>query len=266
MKLTILGAGTAASQIPNVKTKFPPGYLLESSGEKILFECSEGIRFRLEQAGFKFTDIQHIAVTHVHLDHFQLPSFILSAWCTGLWGGKVNKLINLYAPKEVTKAYGAIMKIQVLDQKDYRFKYPNVKFFPVPQKKYRIGKNILSSAHVHHGYGIAESVAFRVENDKSIFVYSGDTGDCANIIKIARNADVFICEASALIGDFESSKNYGHLNPFLVGQICKQANVKKVIIVHNPGLDSDKAIIADCKKSGFKGDIACGKDFAIYNF
>jgi ribonuclease BN (tRNA processing enzyme) len=69
MKLTILGSGTDASQLPGIPNRFPPGFLVEWDNEKILFECSEGIRFRLEQIGIDYASIRHLAISHSHPDH-----------------------------------------------------------------------------------------------------------------------------------------------------------------------------------------------------
>ncbi len=61
MKLTILGAGVGASGLAGA-AQYPPGFLLEwddasaqDGKQKILFDCSEGVGFRLAQAGYEYS-------------------------------------------------------------------------------------------------------------------------------------------------------------------------------------------------------------------
>src|SRR3989338_2756877 len=103
MKVTILGSGTCASQLPGICNRYPPAFLVGFGGEKILFECSEGVRFRLEQAGFDYADIHHIAVSHAHADHCALVHYVQSVFCKGLWDKTKprNEEIQIYAPKQI---------------------------------------------------------------------------------------------------------------------------------------------------------------------
>src|SRR3989344_2865428 len=100
MKLTILGSGTDASELPGIKDRYPPGYLVEFGKEKILFECSEDIRFRLEKIKVDYTSLKHLAISHSHPDHYELPEFVQSVWNNLLWSGRSKKVHNLtiYCP------------------------------------------------------------------------------------------------------------------------------------------------------------------------
>jgi ribonuclease Z len=262
MKVTILGSGTCASQLPNIPNRYPPGFLVEFGDEKILFDCSEGIRFRLEQAGYNYADIHHVALTHIHPDHFALVHFLQSIFGHGLWGGKKNNDITVYCPQEIRDKYPDLLKAQIhsLDHPSMKT-FPKVKFEVMNGNSRQIGGGTLSAEKVYHEFGLVDAVAFRLETNDGIFVYSGDTGECPGIRKICQNADIFVCEASARVGDENSPLNYGHLNPRLAGEIAKQGNVKKMILFHYTGLDSDETIVQDCRKSGFAGEIIVGKDF-----
>src|SRR5262249_1096686 len=98
MKLTILGSGTCGSQMPNVVNRFPPAFVFECNQDKIMFDCSEGVRFRLETAGFKYADIHHVAISHTHPDHYAFVHYLQAVACYGNWIGPRNEEINLYAP------------------------------------------------------------------------------------------------------------------------------------------------------------------------
>jgi ribonuclease Z len=267
MKVTILGSGTCGSQLPGIPNRFPPAFLVEWQGERILFDCSEGVRFRLEQAGYTYADVHHIAISHTHADHNALVHYIQSICCFNLWAGPPNNDINIYATKQIIDDFPTLWKIYVPDDPDRTLhKWPKLHFFSMPDANpsVQIGSGTLSAVKVYHGFGKTDAISFRLETPEGVFVYSGDTGECEGIRSISRDADLFICEASARIGDFQNPGNYGHLHPLIVGDIAKQANVKKVVFFHYTGLDADDAMIADCRKSGYAGEVVCGKDFEVH--
>ena len=265
MKLTILGSGTCASQIPNVPNRYPPAFLVEFGQEKVLFDCSEGVRFRLEQAGFQYADIHHIAISHIHPDHFALVHFIQSVFCNGLWGGIMNTNITVYCPEEIKNAYPKLLSLQIpgLDHPGL-VDFPKPKFIVAADRISKLGDSTITAKKVYHEFGLTDAIAFRLETPEGVFAYSGDTGDCSGIREACKDADIFVCEASARIGDETNPTGYGHLNPRLAGEIAMQGKVKKLILFHYTGLDDDQSIIEDCKKSGFDGELVIAKDFQIF--
>jgi ribonuclease BN (tRNA processing enzyme) len=101
-----------------------------------------------------------------------------------------------------------------------------------------------------------ESLAYRITaRDGTSFVYSGDTDMCENLIALARDTDLLICE-SALPDDKKVS---GHLTPSQAGQIATAANVKKLVLTHfYPECDAvDMA--AQCRKT-FQGPLVLAED------
>ncbi len=267
MKLTILGSGTCGSQLPGVPNRYPPAFVMEFDGEKILFDCSEGVRFRLEQAGFYYADIHHIAISHPHPDHNALVHYVQSICCWNVWAGPENKQIDVYAPAQLIDDFPQVWKAYTPDDPERKLHHwPNLTFHKMPDADGNavcIGSGKLTAVPVYHGFGKTDAVAFRLETASGVFAYSGDSGECEGIRRVAKDADLFLCEASARIGDLKNPIQYGHLHPRLVGEIAQEAQVKKVVFFHYTGLDDDAAIIADCRAAGFEGEIVCGKDFQV---
>ena len=131
MKLTILGSGTCASQLPNIPNRYPPAFLLEFGLEKILFDCSEGIRFRLEQAGYDYADIHHIAISHSHPDHFALVHYIQSVLNKSNWGGErfKNKELIIYCPDQIARDFPAYWNIHLPEFEGRYYPFPKLTFF-----------------------------------------------------------------------------------------------------------------------------------------
>ncbi|MEP7162857.1 MAG: MBL fold metallo-hydrolase [Candidatus Moraniibacteriota bacterium] len=267
MKLVILGSGVCASQLPGIPNRFPPGFLVEWESERVLFDCSEGIRFRLEQAGYDYAAIEHVAVTHPHPDHYAFPYFYQSMCCTGWWGGAKSRGVTLYGPDQLTEDFPVLWKMLTPENDGKFFDLMKVHLRGMSSGKEvaEIGSGKLLAQPVYHGFGKTPAVSYRLETPEGIFAYSGDTGECEGVREVAHGADIFVCEASSRVGDDETSKEYGHLSPYLAGKIALEGGVKKLILVHYTGLDSDDAIALDTRRSGFVGDLVIGKDFMEFN-
>jgi ribonuclease BN (tRNA processing enzyme) len=273
MKITILGAGGAASHyLPGKKTNmYPPAFLIQwGAGEKILFECSQAADIRLEMAGVDYASIHHIAISHPHPDHCVPIPFIMAVFTKGLWGGEQfkNNGLTFYGPDHLIKNIPALWNVYLADKEGKYPEWPKLALIPMSRekKKLKVGTGFLSAKPVYHSFGKADALAYRLETPEGIVAYSGDTGDCTGIREIAKDADVFICEANARIGDFKDAQVYGHLNPYVVGDIAKRANVKKVILFHYIGYDSDVEMINEVKRAGFTGEVIPGKDLQKISF
>ena len=74
-----------------------------------------------------------------------------------------------------------------------------------------------------------ESIAYKITGagGQSV-VYSGDTDFSENLVTLARDVDLLICE-SALPDDL---KTEGHLTPSIAGEIATRANVRKLVLTH----------------------------------
>lgn len=278
MKLTILGAGAATSQLLNLPDQYPPTFLVEwsdkgsndSSGpnEKILFECGEALRFRLAKAGFDFASIEHLAISHPHADHMAFPQYLQAVYIKQKFEKRTadTAKLHVYSSSYITQLLPKLFHEYFPERTLGSFyDLPQVFLHDLPRENgIAIGNAKLTAAEVYHAWGKCPALAFRLETPQSIFAYSGDTGECEGIRAISKNADIFVCEASAYVGDTASTTGYGHLTPRNVGDIALAGDVKKLILVHYNGKDSDEAMTADCRASGFTGEIVIGKDFQVF--
>ncbi|MFY9457380.1 MAG: MBL fold metallo-hydrolase [Candidatus Spechtbacterales bacterium] len=155
---------------------------------------------------------------------------------------------------------------------DEQYWWPKLVFHPMVSKKdgaivstaVRIDDSKLVAYSVYHGFGKVDALGFRLETPEGTFAYSGDTGVCEELSALAYEADIFVCEASARVGDYKASVEYGHLTPRFAGEIAKKSDVKKLVLFHHTGLDSDEAMLEDCRLSGYKGELVIPKDFQIF--
>jgi len=101
-----------------------------------------------------------------------------------------------------------------------------------------------------------ESIAFRITSPAGIsMVYSGDTDFSENLVTLAKDADLLICE-SALPDEL---KVKGHLTPFLAGEIATRANVRKLVLTHFYPECLKVDIEAQCRKT-YQGELILATD------
>lgn len=271
MKITILGAGVGGSHYLNNRgmNQYPPAFLVEwGAKEKILFDCSQGVQNRLEKMGYDYANIHFVAISHSHPDHCAPIHFIQSVYLKGLWNSKFkNNKLTFFGPDHLINNFMTLWNIYNPNLKDKFLEWPKIKLVPMSlaSESFSIGDGKLSAKKVYHAFGNCDAVSYRLETPEGVIAYSGDTGDCGGVRTVAKDADLFICEASAKVGDTKSKKEYGHLDPYTVGEIAKDANVKKVLLFHYTGHDSDKKMISEVKRAGFTEEIIAGKDFQVIN-
>lgn len=274
MKLLTLGTGTC---VPNIGSEWrsPPAFLVTlDDGTRILFDCSQGTYDRLIRNGIDPADIHYICLSHPHPDHNALVHYIQTVAVRPFWDTVARRpdKIWVYGPRELKPAFVSTFLAhnperiedlgKILAGEGKKCGWPNLEFVYREEVTNRTGKSAweLIQHDVYHAWGNCPAVAFKLACDGKVFVYSGDTGYCPGILSIVGGADTFLCECSARIGDTDSPGKYGHLNPHIAGKIAMQGGVARIIFFHYTGLDSDDEIIANCKESGFKGEIVVGKD------
>jgi ribonuclease BN (tRNA processing enzyme) len=248
ISVTILGSGTC---VPSL-TRSSCSVLMAAENTKLLFDVGPGTIRRLLEADTTVFDISHILISHLHPDHTgELASFLFSKkyaggnnWTTPLTlvGGKgflsfFNRLEDVYGRHIALES--EMLNICELDN--------------TRPDHLEIGSMTIESIPVTH---TDESIAFRVTSaDNRSVVYSGDTDVCDNLVTLAQDADLLICESSFPDG----LKSDGHLTPSLSGEMATRANVRKLVLTHlYPECDGED-IEEQCRKT-YDGPLLIAED------
>lgn len=263
-KLTILGSGTCLSSLYRpFDYRHPAGYLIEVEGKKILLDCSEGIRGRLNHIGVDYFYIDAICISHFHPDHFTFDPLI-DAFIDRIKRSGRKKTLTLYGPHDILERVSAIadlthyagfMQKEVLPIFDLQYiSYQDNTPIQISDK--------LSLTPYQVVHGEMEAYAMRWKIGDMIFTYSGDTGICAGIDEAVKAADLFLCEAALDTND-NISDITKHLSAFLAGEIAQKGNVKQLILTHYKGKDTPEMMESEVRRAGFSGKIHIAKDFDV---
>lgn len=265
MKLLALGTGTCLGALPGARRRLPPLFALDVAPDGghaawLLFECSEGARWRLSDAGIDPLDVHHLAITHPHPDHAALPQFAQSRACEAIFGDGARDLsLSVYLPPLPAATLSSLWSWHQPEDGGRPTRRFPLRVVGTPDGWSRAlapGVTLRAFAVSH---GRSPAVAFRVEAHGRVFAYSGDTGLCDGVVRAAEGADVFVCEAASRVGE-DLSGSYGHLNPRQAADVARRAGARALWLTHYSGRDAPAAMLDDAREGGYAGDLRVATD------
>jgi ribonuclease BN (tRNA processing enzyme) len=254
MQITILGSGTC---VPSLR-RSACSVLIQIDKAMLLFDSGPGTMRRLLEAGVTIDQISYIFYSHLHPDHSaELVPFLFATKYPESY--KRRRPFTIVAAKgfgdfyeKLRLAYGhwielapGLMHIAQLDNKD--------------RDHLDCGDFDVDSLPMDH---TETSLGFRITDPSGqSVVYSGDTDACENLVTLARDVDVLICE-SALPDELKAP---GHLTPSLAGRIASRAGVRKLVLTHfYPECDAVD-VAEQCRKT-YQGPLVLAEDLQEIRF
>lgn len=98
-----------------------------------------------------------------------------------------------------------------------------------PAESFAIGPFTVTAAEVAHP---VTAYALRIEAEGRTLVYSGDTGPCDALVGAARDADLFLCEASFVEG--HTNPPDLHLTGADAGRMAAASDARRLVLTHVP--------------------------------
>ena len=231
MKLTVVGCSPAWPNPGGAQS----GYLVEGSG-RVLLDCGPGVLARLRERG-GWPDVDSIVITHFHLDHWG----DLVPW---VWGSMylMGRGDNPPRPKVFVPPSG----IRVLEEFGTRLGFPDMfeRVFDLSEYDaevpFEANGNTVCAYRVPH-YRL-DAYALRITNDARTLAYSGDSGPSERLAESARDADLFVCEATLLRGELDGEPR-GHLSLDEALDAFGASGAKRLLVTHRPAeLETDAAL------------------------
>jgi len=177
-------------------------------GVPYVVDLGEGALGAMRRAGIAFRDVGRVFLTHLHDDHSaEVSSFLSHQWSDGritptVVAGPFGTAKLVKASLEAAEANAAIRlvdearKTKPVDL----FRGEDLAATAKPVQVYRDERVTVSSVENTHYPDASKrrtphrSLSYRFDcRDRSI-VFSGDTAYSAGLVKLAHDADVFVCE------------------------------------------------------------------------
>ena len=235
--VTILDSGTC---VPSL-TRSSCSVLIQADDKNLVFDLGPGTMRRLLEAGVNIFDVSHVFFSHFHPDHTgELVPFLFANKYPD--GNRRNQRLTVCGGTGFLSFYNQLKSVYN-NWIDVNGRMNIIEFDHAQNDGHKFDGFTVTSTPVEHS---PESIAFKLTiPDGTSVVYSGDTDYSENLIKLAQNADLLICECALP----DQLKTDGHLTPSYAGKIARLANVKKLVLTHfYPECDSPECGPADIKK------------------
>jgi ribonuclease Z len=289
MSLRVVFLGTAGS-VPTPRRGLP-AIMVRRLGERILFDCGEGVQRQMMLAKVGFHRITKVFITHMHGDHILgLPGFLQTMALLDR-----DRELEVYGPPGIKRFMEAVKEtvqfvltfpVEVCEIKDsgvvceeeeYAVEavwanhvVPNLayalvekprsgKFYPEKAKALGIPEGP-SWSKLQHGLSVKLSNGRTVKPEDVMgpprpgrkIVYTGDTRPFEGFVEFAADADLLIHDATLDDELAERAWEDGHSTPSQAAENAERAKAKQLILTHISARYENPSILLEQAKKIFK--------------
>ena len=208
IKVTLLGTGVGIPQPGRSQSA-----ILVETERPLLLDCGAGTLLRLDEAGIDVENLEDVLLTHLHLDHVSDLLALANA-----------RYLRQLPALEVYGPAGTAAWFKTLHSA-----FPNLEKMEVtvhevrPMDDFSVQGFDIFAEEAKHSVTV---LAYRIEAEEKVLVYSGDTEPSQRIAALAEGSDLLIHECSFP----EPFDVTNHTTPKRLGRLLK--NVKRVVLTH----------------------------------
>lgn len=281
LDLCLLGTG---GMMPLPK-RWLTSLMTRYNGSSLLIDCGEGTQLAIKECGWSFNPIDTICFTHYHADHISgLPGLLLT-----MGNADRTKPVTMIGPKGLEKVVNSLrviapelpFKINFIElNEDIQIIHINgyeIEAFKVHHKIVCYGYNIKINRQGKFQVdkavenGIPKEYWSRLQKGEIIqtadkvfkpemvlgeprrgikVTYCTDTRPLPVIAKMAKDADLFICEGMYGEKDKEKkAREYKHMTFYEAATLAKEANPKELWLTHySPSLVKPEEYMKEVKE------------------
>jgi ribonuclease BN (tRNA processing enzyme) len=227
MNVRFLGSGDAFGSGGRFQTCIdvrPEGFEPEDKDPtRLLVDCGASSLVAMKRYGVETSDIDAILLSHLHGDHFGgLPFFILES----RYISDRQKPLVVAGPPGLEVRTNEAMEVLYpgssgTDQ-SFTLEFVELK----EETTAEIGPFTITPYPVVHSSG-APAYALRISYEDRILAFSGDTEWTDTLNKVAREADLFICECNS----FEKGVP-NHLNYRTLAEHREELECRRLVLTH----------------------------------
>ena len=237
-EVVIIGSGTCVPR----PDRAGPATVVRLGGVTILVDSAAGTLRRLEENGIPWTSIDYLFYTHFHPDHVGelVPLIFATRYAPGF---NRNGPIEVFGPEGLLELHRHMQAAfgQWVEPQSERIRLNEI---PIGWgSRMQLPPMEVEAVHVAH---TPQSLAYRFTGPtgRSVVV-TGDTEPCAEVMELAKGADIVVVECSMPDGNPVP----GHMTPKGVELLARESGAGKVVATHfypdvEPQLEGGKGFLA----------------------
>lgn len=304
----ILFLGTAGGP-PLYEERSEPATLLIVDGRKYLIDCGIGTMQRMLQAGIPSEQVEQIFLSHLHSDHdLGLVDVMANDFFSLNSASGAGHMIQIFGPPQTKELVDTAFHFIAISVRPFAAENPAS--YPsnnghlaspfVVHEVERVGTifrddkiRVIAAENTHYALMSAasrkqmKSYSYRFETAHGVIVFTGDTGPSDAVASMAKDADVFVAEASSLDPEdldrfvslmaaqnqwspartkaFHAHMQREHLDAASIGKLASKAHVGSVLLYHyRPRDKNDVAAYISGVKTYFPGPVFASADLDRY--
>ena len=282
-------------------TRGQTGSAVVVDGRPYLVDCGYGTLRQLVASNVGYLQVSTIFFTHLHDDHTgDVPALLSFQWTNGK-----TTATDAYGPYGTSRLISASVavihsnvEIRTADEGrtvdvDAQFHGHDVSAGDATVQVFKDDRVTVTAIENTHfparskAKMMHRSLALRVDTKDRSIVFAGDTAYSANIAKLARGADLFVCEIAdaAMLAQMEERSKAAaaagnpnnvfrhvaetHSSPMDVARMASEANVKMVVLNHQlagpsvGNLAYPVSAFIQGVRQGYSGEVIVGQDLMV---
>lgn len=215
---------------------------MRKDGDLTLLDCGDGAVHNLIRFRADLLSIRNIFITHYHSDHISgLVSLIETMGIL-----KRTTELGILGPRGIKKYFDTIQKItHVAEHRKFKITLTELQ----AHEKLTIDGLNASAFPLQHsidcfGYRIE---AINEKRERIVVSYSGDTEPCSESLKLSKDADFLIHEATFLAKGVAYARLSKHSTALEAAKTAKRANAKRLILTHTSFYNPMEKTLSEAK-------------------
>lgn len=220
--MQLVPLGVAAGGVPGPGGA-GSGYLVQDGGTNLLLDCGNGVLGHLAQH-VPLQRVDAVVVSHLHADHFSdLYPLLLQRTRFGP--------LRVHAPPGAEAKLDAWLDLLSSNPAVYR---SMLDLREVQDgEAFKVGGLRVTPRAVEHN---VTSFGCTIEAGRRALAYSSDTRRCDALVELARDAQLFLCEATLQdgVGDAEFVRRQlaAHMTAKQAGEVAAKAGCRALALTH----------------------------------
>jgi len=260
LRLTVLGKSPSWQDAGGACS----GYLIQTEATNLLLDCGNGVFGKLREH-LDYTEVDAVVLSHMHADHFLdlVPYSYALTYApkqqpvpVHTWPGTDDPARpRLIAPPDATRILRRVVgSWGNEDLVENAFEL----------SEYAAGDTVQVgdvAATFHPVPHFIDTFAINLTEDGSKLSYGADTRPGEELIEVARDADLLLCEAT--LPRPERTGVRGHLTPAEAAEHAKAAGAKRLVLTHISDELGDEWALEQAREI-FKGPLEVAREGATY--